>query len=150
MAVQFWGVADSTKEHRKQWGLYSFLLAMKRDPAEFGWHWWSNTPTLPHIPQLTSLHRCHLPYCPYHRVTYIRAPVATADANQNCFTIIRHSFLFLARSLAPPHIHPPIIQGSLYSIHPPKPRPPCSTFPINFGIRYLFQQSFIIHPLHMT
>ena len=27
-------------------------------------------------------------------------PVATADANQNCFTIIRHSFLFLARSLA--------------------------------------------------
>ena len=27
-------------------------------------------------------------------------PVATADANQNCVTIIRHSFLFLARSLA--------------------------------------------------
>ena len=27
-------------------------------------------------------------------------PVATADANQNCITIIRHSFLFLARSLA--------------------------------------------------
>ena len=28
------------------------------------------------------------------------SPVATADANQNCVTIIRHSFLFLARSLA--------------------------------------------------
>ena len=27
-------------------------------------------------------------------------PVATADANQNCVTIIRHSFLFLACSLA--------------------------------------------------
>ena len=27
-------------------------------------------------------------------------PVATADANQNCVTIIRYSFLFLARSLA--------------------------------------------------
>ena len=27
-------------------------------------------------------------------------PMATADANQNCVTIIRHSFLFLARSLA--------------------------------------------------
>ena len=27
-------------------------------------------------------------------------PVATADANQNCVTTIRHSFLFLARSLA--------------------------------------------------
>ena len=26
--------------------------------------------------------------------------MATADANQNCVTIIRHSFLFLARSLA--------------------------------------------------
>ena len=28
------------------------------------------------------------------------SPVATADANQNCVTIVRHSFLFLARSLA--------------------------------------------------
>ena len=37
-----------------------------------------------------------------------------------------------------PHIHPPIIQGSLYSIHLPKPRPPSSTFPINFRIHYLF------------
>ena len=27
-------------------------------------------------------------------------PMATADANQNCVTIIRHSFLFLARPLA--------------------------------------------------
>ena len=27
-------------------------------------------------------------------------PVATADANQNCVTIIHHSFLFLARSLS--------------------------------------------------
>ena len=77
-------------------------------------------------------------------------PVTTADANQNCVTIIRHSFLFLARSLASLISHPPIIPGSLYSIHPPKPRPPSSTSPINFRIHYLFQQSFIIHPLHVT
>ena len=38
-----WGVADNTKEQRKQWGIYSVLLAMTRDPAEFGWHCWSNT-----------------------------------------------------------------------------------------------------------
>ena len=51
-------------------------------------------------------------------------PVATADANQNCVTIIRHSFLFLARSLASlisiflsfralftPSIHPKLVKG---------------------------------------
>ena len=76
--------------------------------------------------------------------------MATTDSNQNCVTIIRHSFLFLALSLAalisillsfrplfPPSIHP-------------KPRPPSSTSPVNFRIHYLLQQSFIIHPLHTT
>ena len=76
-------------------------------------------------------------------------PVATADANQNYVTICHHSFLFLALTCLP-HIHHPIIQGSLYYIHPPKLWPPSSTSPINFRIHYLFQQSFIIHPLHMT
>ena len=38
-----WGVADNTKEQQKQWGFYSVLLAMTRDPAEFVWHCWSNT-----------------------------------------------------------------------------------------------------------
>ena len=38
-----WGVADNTKETTKQWGFHSILLAMTRDPAEFGWHCWSNT-----------------------------------------------------------------------------------------------------------
>ena len=33
-----WGVADNTKETAKQWGFYSILLAMTRDPAKFGWH----------------------------------------------------------------------------------------------------------------
>ena len=48
------------------------------------------------------------------------------------------------------HIHPPIIEGSLYSIHPLKARAPSSTSSINFRIHYPFQQSLIIHPLHMT
>ncbi|KAK7071340.1 hypothetical protein SK128_011957 [Halocaridina rubra] len=49
-----------------------------------------------------------------------------------------------------PHIHPPIIQGSPYSIHPPKPRPPFSISPINSRIHHLFHQSFLIHPFHMA
>ena len=38
-----WRVANNTKRKQKQWGFYSALLAMTRDPAEFGWHCWSNT-----------------------------------------------------------------------------------------------------------
>ena len=38
-----WGVADNTEETTKQWGFHSVLLAMTRDPAEFGWNCWSNT-----------------------------------------------------------------------------------------------------------
>ena len=38
-----WGVADNTKKQQKQWGFHSVLLATMRDPAEFGWHCWSNT-----------------------------------------------------------------------------------------------------------
>ena len=37
-----WGVADNTEEQQKQWGPHSVPLAMTRDPAEFGWHCWSN------------------------------------------------------------------------------------------------------------
>ena len=38
-----WGVADNTEETTKQWGFHSVLLAVTRDPAEFGWYCWSNT-----------------------------------------------------------------------------------------------------------
>ena len=31
------------KRTMKTMGFYSVLLAMTRDPAEFGWHCWSNT-----------------------------------------------------------------------------------------------------------
>ena len=40
---QFGVVADNSKKTTKHRGLYSVLLAMMRDPAEFGWHCWSNT-----------------------------------------------------------------------------------------------------------
>ena len=107
-------------------------------------------PILPRLPQRTSLHRCHLPYCPYHRVASVRQPCG----NRRCQSELRHNHSPLipipSTLTCLPQIHPPIIQGSLYSIHPPKPRPPSSTSPINFRIHYLFQQSFIIHPLHMT
>ena len=42
-----WGVADNTKRKQKQWGFYSVLLATTRDPAEFGWHCCSNSPSSP-------------------------------------------------------------------------------------------------------
>ena len=38
-----WGIADNREETTKQWGFHSVLLAMTGDPAEFGWHCWSNT-----------------------------------------------------------------------------------------------------------
>ena len=120
---------------------------MTRDPAEFGWHCWSDTA---HPPQLTSLHICHLPYCPYHRVASIRQP----RGSSRCQSELHHNHSPLIPKPSTltclPYIHSPINQGSLYSIHPPKPRPPSSTYIINFCIHYRFQQSFVIHPLHMT
>ena len=62
--------------------------------------------------------------------------------NSRCQSELRynHSPLISVPSMLTwlPHIHLPIIQGSLYSIHPPKPRPPSSTSPISFRIHYLF------------
>ena len=93
---------------------------------------------------------CHRPYCPYHRVASIRQP----GGNSRCQSELRHNrspLISIPSTLTClPHIHPPIIQGSLYSIHLLKPRPPSSTSPFNFHIHYLFQQSFIIHPFNMT
>ena len=110
-----------------------------------------DTPTfLPRFPQLASLHRCHLPYCPYHRVASIRQ----SCGNSRCQSKLLHnrSPLIPIPSMLTslPHTHPPIIRGSLYSIHLPTPSRPFSTSPINFYIHYFFQQSFIIHPLLKT
>ena len=37
------GSRQHKRNKQKQWGFHSVLPAMTRDPAEFGWHCWSNT-----------------------------------------------------------------------------------------------------------
>ena len=37
------GGSQQHKRQQNQWGPHSVPLAMTRDPAEFGWHCWSNT-----------------------------------------------------------------------------------------------------------
>ena len=112
------GVADNTKKTTKTMGVLLCSSSKTRDPAEFGWHCWSNAAHPLHLPQLTSLHRCHFPYCPYHRVASTRQPCG----NSKCQSELHHNRLPLIstpRTLTClPHIHPPIFQGSLYSIHP--------------------------------
>ena len=140
------GGSRQHKKQQKQWGFHSVLLAITRDPADIGWHCWSNTARLP---QLTSLHKCHLPYCPLPQGCLYKATPWQQQMPIRTASIIHHSFLFLACSLA--SLTSILLSfRALYSIHPLKPRPPSSTSPINFCIHYLFQQSFVIHPLHMT
>ena len=43
-------IADNTKKQQKQWGFHSFPLAVASDPAEFGWHCWSDTAHPPPSP----------------------------------------------------------------------------------------------------
>ena len=122
---------------------------MTRDPAKF---WMALLEQhSPSSPVFHSLHRFIdiSPTAPTTGMPLIRQP----HGNSRCQSELRHNHLSLipipSMLTCLPHIHPPIIQGSLYSIHPPKPGLPSSTSPVNFRIHYLFQQSFIIHPLHM-
>ena len=123
------------KKQQKQWGFHSVLLAMTRDPAKFGWHCWSNTALPP--PSSTTYVALQMPppllplpqgcLCPYLRVASIRQP----RGNSRCQSELPHNHSPLipipSTLTCLPHIHPPIIQGSLYSIHLPKPRPPSNT-----------------------
>ena len=65
-------------------------------------------------------------------------PLRQPCGNSRCQSELRHNHSPLipipSTLTCLPHIHPPIIQGSLYSIHPPKLRPPSSTSPFNFCI----------------
>ena len=109
-----------------------------------------------HSPSSSIFHNLHCfidaisPTAPTTGLPLYGNPVATADANQTCVTIVRHSFLFLARSLASLKS----ILLSLRALFTPSIHPnlglPLAYSPINFRIHYLFQQSFIIHPLHNT
>ena len=134
------GVADNTKETTKTMGISLRSSSSDEGPSRV---WMAlleqHSPFSLRLPQLTLLHRCHLPYCPYHRVASIRQH----RGNSRCQSELRHNHSPLipipSTLTCLPYIHPPIIQGSLYSIHPPKPRPPSSTSPVNFCIHYLFQ-----------
>ena len=143
-------LADNTKETNKTTGV---TLHSSSNDEEPGRVWMELLERhSPSSPVFHNLRRfiCHFPSCTYHRVASIRQP----RGNSRCQSELHHNRLPLipipSKLTCLPHIHPPIIHGSLYSIHPPKPRPPSSTSPINYRIYYLFQQSFIIHPLHMT
>ena len=146
----FWGVADNTKRKQKPWRFCSVRLAMMMDSAKFGWHCWSNTAHP--APSSTTYVASWMPspLLPLPQGCSIRQP----RGNSRCQSELRHNHSPLipipSTLTCLPHTHPPIIQGSLYSIHPPKPRHSSSTSPINFRIHYLIQQLFIIHPLHMT
>ena len=146
---QFLGVADNTKENNKHNGLLLHSSSNDEGPGRVSMALLKqHSPPSPLLlPQLTSIHRCHLPY---HRVASIRHPCG----NSRCQSELRHKHSPLisipSTLICLPHIHSLIIQGSLYSIQPPKPRPPSSISSINFCIHYLFQQSFVIHPLQMT
>ena len=64
-----WGVADNTKETTKTMGISLRSSSSDEGPSRV---WMAlleqQSPSSNRLPQLTSLHRCHLPYCPYHRV----------------------------------------------------------------------------------
>ena len=77
---------DNTKEQQKQWGPHSVPLAMTRDPAEFGWHCWSNTAHPP--PSSTTYVASQMPSsllplpqdCPYKATPWQRQmPIRTVS-----------------------------------------------------------------------
>ena len=133
------GSRQHKRNKQKQWGFHSVLPTMTRGQPSLDGTAGATRPILPHLLQLTSLHRCRLPYCPYHRAASTRQP----HGNSRCQSELRHNHSPLipipSTLTCLPYIRPPIIQGSLYSIHPPKPWPLSSTSPVNFCIHYLFQ-----------
>ena len=129
-----WGVADNTKETTKTIGV-SLRSSSNDEGSSRVW---------------MALLEQHSPSFPvFHNLRrFIDAVSPTASTrqprgNSRCQSELRHNHSPLipipSTLTCLPYIHPPIIQGSLYSIHPPKPRPPSSTSPINFCIHYLFQ-----------
>ena len=128
-----WGVADNTKE-TKTMGVSLRSSSNDEGPSRV----WM------------ALLEQHSPSSPvFHNLRrFIDAISLTASTrqprgNSRCQSEPRHNHSPLipipSTLTCLPYIHPLIIQGSLYSIHPPKPRPPSSISPVNFCIHYLFQ-----------
>ena len=96
-----WGVADNTKETTKTMGVSLHSFSNDEGPSRV---WMAlleqHSPSSPVFHNLRRFTDAISPTAPTTGLPLQGNPVATADANQNCVTIIRHSFLFLARSLA--------------------------------------------------
>ena len=95
-----WGVADNTKETTKTMGVSLRSFSNDEGPSRV---WMAlleqYSPSSPVFHNLRRFTDVISPTAPTTGLPLQGNPVATADANQNCVTIIRHSFLFLARSL---------------------------------------------------
>ena len=96
-----WGVADNTKETTKTMGV-SLRSSSNDEGSSRVWMALleQHSPSFPVFHNLRRFIDAVSPTAPTTGLPLQVNPVATADANQNCITIIRHSFLFLARSLA--------------------------------------------------
>ena len=96
-----WGVADNTKETTKTMGV-SLRSTSNDEGSSRVWMALleQHSPSSPVFHNLRRFIDAVSPTAPTTGLPLQGNPVATADANQNCVTIIRHSFLFLARSLA--------------------------------------------------
>ena len=95
-------VADNTKETTKNNG--GFLLRSFSNDEGPSQVWMAlleqHSPSSPVFHNLRRFTDAISPTAPTKGLPLQGNPVATADANQNCVTIIGHSFLFLTRSLA--------------------------------------------------
>ena len=96
-----WGVADNTKETTKTIGV-SLRSSSNDEGSSRVWMALleQHNPSSPVFHNLRCFIDAVSPTAPTTGLPLQGNPLATADANQNCVTIIRHSFLFLARSLA--------------------------------------------------
>ena len=130
-----WGVAYNTKETIKTMGV-SLRSSSNDEGPNRVW---------------MALLEQHSPSSPvFHNLRRFIDAISPTDpttrqprGNSRCQSELRHNHSPLipipSKLTCLPYTHPPIIQGSLYSIHPPKPRPPSSTSPVNFCIHYFFQ-----------
>ena len=96
-----WGVADNTKETTKTMEVSLCSSSNDEGPSRV---WMAlleqHRPSSPVFHNLRCFIDAISPTAPTTGPPLQGSPMATADANQNCVTILRHSFLFLARSLA--------------------------------------------------
>ena len=77
------GSRQHKRNKQKQWGFHSVLPAMTRDPAEFGWHCWSNTAHPP--PSSTTSIYIYIPW-PFPPVWGVADNTKETNKNNGGFT----------------------------------------------------------------